>query len=172
MSTHAFDLDFDRLDIGARVGSVGRTITESDLVSFSALTGDWHPQHADAAWAAESQFGERIAHGMLVLSYAVGLLPIDPERVVALRGIRGVVFKRPVPIGTTIRVEAEVAATRPLDAGHGLVELALRIRDQDGRLVARATIDALWRREVAAAANGASPAASELEPLDGDRVLL
>ena len=57
----------------------GRTITEADLVSFSALTGDWHPQHADAAWAAESPFGERIAHGMLVLSYAVGLLPIDPD---------------------------------------------------------------------------------------------
>ena len=100
-----FSLDFDRLEQGARVRSRGRTITESDLVSFSALTGDWHPQHADVAWAAESSFGERIAHGMLVLSYALGLLPIDPDRVVALRGIRNVVFKRPVPIGTTIRVE-------------------------------------------------------------------
>ena len=67
----------------------GRTITESDLVSFAALTGDWHPQHADAAWAAASRFGERVAHGMLVLSYAVGLLPFDPERVVALRAARG-----------------------------------------------------------------------------------
>jgi 3-hydroxybutyryl-CoA dehydratase len=172
MSTHAFDLDFDRLESSARVASVGRTITESDLVSFSALTGDWHPQHADAAWAAESQFGERIAHGMLVLSYAIGLLPIDPDRVAALRGVRGVVFKRPVPIGTTIRVEAEIVSTRPLDAEHGLVELALRVRDQERRLVARATIDALWRREVAASANGASPAAAELEPLDGDRVLI
>ena len=68
-------LDFDRLETGLAVTTRGRTITESDLVSFSALTGDWHPQHADASWAAESPFGERIAHGMLVLSYAVGLLP-------------------------------------------------------------------------------------------------
>ena len=73
-------LDFDRLETGLAVTTRGRTITESDLVSFSALTGDWHPQHADASWAAESTFGERIAHGMLVLSYAVGLLPIDPAR--------------------------------------------------------------------------------------------
>ena len=135
-----FSLDFDRLEEGARVRSRGRTITESDLVSFSALTGDWHPQHADVAWAAESSFGERIAHGMLVLSYALGLLPIDPDRVVALRGIRNVVFKGPVPIGTTIRVEA-------LDDEHGLVELALRVRDADERLLARATVEALWRRE-------------------------
>ena len=99
MSAQVFDRDFDRLEEGARFASRGRTITESDLVSFSALTGDWHPQHADADWAAASQFGERIAHGMLVLSYAIGLLPIDPDRVVALRGIRGVIFKRPVPIG-------------------------------------------------------------------------
>jgi 3-hydroxybutyryl-CoA dehydratase len=172
MSAHAFDLDFDRLEAGARAASRGRTITESDLVSFSSLTGDWHPQHADAAWSAEGPFGERIAHGMLVLSYAIGLLPIDPDRVVALRGIRGVVFKRPVPIGTTIRVDAEIASTKPLDAGHGLVELSLRIRDQERRLVARATIDALWRREPTASANGAPPTGAELEPLDGDRVLL
>ena len=72
-------LDFDRLETGLAVTTRGRTITESDLVSFSALTGDWHPQHADADWAAEGPFGERVAHGMLVLSYAVGLLPIDPD---------------------------------------------------------------------------------------------
>ena len=47
-------------------------------------------------------FGERIAHGMLVLSYAVGLVDFDPERIAALRRIREVVFKRPVAIGDTI----------------------------------------------------------------------
>ena len=45
--------------------SRGRTITEADVVQFAALTGDLHPQHTDAAWAAESRFGERVAHGML-----------------------------------------------------------------------------------------------------------
>ncbi len=161
-------LDFDRLEIGARLRTRGRTITEADLVSFAALTGDWHPQHADATWAAESAFGERIAHGMLVLSYAIGLLPIDPERVMALRGLRSVVFKRPVPIGATIHAEAEIAGLRPLDPEHGLVELALRVRDADDKLVARATIDALWRRrQLPTAAPGA-----EVSPANGDGVLL
>jgi hypothetical protein len=72
--------------------SRGRTITEADVVAFSALTGDWHPQHSDAVWAAHSSFGERIAHGMLIVSFAVGLVAFDPEHVVALRRIRDVVF--------------------------------------------------------------------------------
>ena len=54
------------------------------------------------------RFGERVAHGMLVLSYAVGLMPFDPERVVALRGLESVTFKRPVRIGDTIRVRSRV----------------------------------------------------------------
>ena len=179
MTAASLSLDFDRLEAGARIDSRARTITEADLVSFSALTGDWHPQHADAEWAAASPFGERIAHGMLVLSYALGLLPIDPDRVVALRGVRNVVFKRPVPIGATIRVEAEVASLRPLDAAHGLVELALRVRDAEGRLVARAALEALWRRapQPQASPNGAPEAAgvgegeADLSPLAEGRVL-
>jgi 3-hydroxybutyryl-CoA dehydratase len=168
---------FDRLEIGSRMTSRGRTIGEADLTSFAALTGDWHPQHADAKWAAGGPFGERIAHGMLVLSYAFGLLPIDPERVVALRSVRSVVFKRPVAIGTTITAEAEIASLRPLDDGHGLVELALRVRDSDGRVVVRGAIEVLWRREaeaVSAARNGASNGARaelELSPFADGHVL-
>jgi acyl dehydratase len=157
--------------------SRGRTIGETDLTSFAALTGDWHPQHADAEWAAGGPFGERIAHGMLVLSYAFGLLPIDPERVVALRSVRSVVFKRPVTIGTTIIAEAEIASLRPLDDGHGLVELALRVRDSDGRVVVRGAIEVLWRREEVAVSptyNGASNgtgAELELSPFADGHVL-
>ena len=47
-----------------------------------------HPQHTDTAWAAGSLFGERIAHGMLVVSFALGLMPFDPDRVIALRGVK------------------------------------------------------------------------------------
>ena len=189
MNTEPLTVDFDRLEVGTRVVTRGRTITETDLVSFSALTGDWHPQHADADWAAASPFGERIAHGMLVLSYGVGLLPIDPDRVVALRGLRNAVFKRPVPIGSTISVEAEIAGLQPLDPGHGLVELALRVRDGDGKLIARASLEALWRRAPseastatsaqAASANGSSAETTassaetaELSPCADGRVLV
>jgi 3-hydroxybutyryl-CoA dehydratase len=88
-------LDFDGLKPGQRFTTRARTITESDVVAFATLTGDLHPQHVDADWAAASRFGERVAHGMLVLSYAVGLVPLDPDRVVALRRVREAVFKRP-----------------------------------------------------------------------------
>ena len=67
----------------------GRTITEADVVAFANLTGDHHPQHTDAPLGRQGPFGERIAHGMLVLSYAVGLVDFDPERIVALRRIGG-----------------------------------------------------------------------------------
>lgn len=122
----------------------GRTITETDVVSFSALTGDHHPQHSDAEWAAETPFGERVAHGMLVLSYAVGLVPLDPERVLALRRIEDAVFKRPVRIGDTIRVEAKLA--RP-DEGRGLEGWEWRVLNQNDELVTRVKVEAVVRRE-------------------------
>jgi 3-hydroxybutyryl-CoA dehydratase len=130
----------NELNVGATLTSRARTITEADLVSFAALTGDWHPQHSDAEWAASSRFGERIAHGMLVLSYSIGLIAFDPERVVALRAIEGVTFKRPVAIGETIRVEAEVAEATPLDEGHELVTLRWRVLGAGGRLTVRAKV--------------------------------
>jgi 3-hydroxybutyryl-CoA dehydratase len=143
---------FEELEVGARHVSRGRTITEADVVAFASLTGDRHPQHTDAEWAARSPFGERIAHGMLVLSYAAGLVPLDPDRVAALRRVRDAVFKRPVHLGDTIRVESRIAAT---DAATGVVTCAWEVRNQADRLVARATIDLLWRRNEPARADDA-----------------
>jgi 3-hydroxybutyryl-CoA dehydratase len=136
------------LDLGrpeARRVSRGRTITEADVAQFAALTGDTHPQHTDAVWAAGSRFGERIAHGMLVLSYAVGLVEFDPERVVALRRVANAVFKRPVALGDTIHVASAVEAVDPLDDEHSLVACGWRVLDQNDRLVVRATVELVWR---------------------------
>ena len=136
-----------------KIASRTRTITEADLVSFAALTGDWHPQHADAEWAAESRFGERIAHGMLVLSYSIGLAGFDPERVVALRGFDSVTFKRPVAIGETIKVEAEVEDSKPLDEGHELLTLRWRVL-ASGRLAIRAKVQVVHRLVAGQRSNG------------------
>jgi 3-hydroxybutyryl-CoA dehydratase len=138
--------DFDELTTGLEFTSRGRTITESDVASFACLTGDSHPQHTDAAWASTSPFGERIAHGMLVLSYAFGLVPFDPERVVALRSVRNAVFKRPVALGDTIHATATVDRLAAVDASTGLVTLRLNVANQRGRTVARSVVDVLWRR--------------------------
>lgn len=132
-------------EVGMTVRSRGRTVGEADVTMFSALTGDWHPQHSDAEWATESQFGERIAHGMLVLSIASGLLALDPARVVALRAIREVVFKRPVHLGDTVHTEAEVISAQPLDDQVGLVTMGLRVCNQSGATALRGRLELLWR---------------------------
>jgi len=178
---------FDELAEGDAFATPGRTITEADLVSFSALTGDWHSQHADAEWAGAGPFGERIAHGMLLLSYSLGLAPIDPERVIALRGLDSVRFKRPVRIGETIRVRGAVASLRPLDDASGLVTLDWRVVGAAERTALRAELQAIWRRRPEAAAggcgaseqeaeppaqNGGDPAAAELSPIQDGRVLV
>jgi 3-hydroxybutyryl-CoA dehydratase len=122
----------------------GRTITEADVVAFAGLTGDHHPQHTDASWASRGPFGERIAHGMLVLAYAVGLVDFDPERIVALRRIEDVVFKRPVRLGDTIHVDVALARE---DDGRGIEAYEWRVRNQDGKLVLRAIVEAVVERE-------------------------
>ena len=128
---------FERLSEGDRLSSRGRTVTESDVHAFAAQTGDLHPQHCDADWAARSPFGERIAHVMLVLSYAVGLVGFDPERVLALRRISDAVFKRPVKLGDSIHVEASVLQLSPVNDEAGLVTIGLRILNQHGQTVCR-----------------------------------
>lgn len=155
---------FDELEPGASFASRGRTVTEADVAGFAALTGDMHPQHTDRHWAAEGRFGERVAHGMLVLSYAVGLVPFDPDLVVALRGFEDVAFKRPVALGDTIRVSGKVRDLKPLDHGHGLVGVDLRVRNHRGELVARGRLNAVWARDRAGARQVPEPVAT-FEPI-------
>ena len=141
-----FSRDFDALKVGETFESRRRTITESDIVGFSQLTGDWHPQHSDAVWAAQSPFHERIAHGMLILSYAIGLVQLEPARIVALRRLGSATFKAPVRIGDTIAVDGRISNLKSIDGELGLVETSWKIVNQDRRTVARMTIEVLWRR--------------------------
>jgi 3-hydroxybutyryl-CoA dehydratase len=143
-----FGRPFGELAPGDRFTTAARTVREPDILQFADLTGDAHPQHIDPDWAAGSRFGEQIAHGLLVLAFAIGLLPLDPDRVVALRRIGDVVFKQPVKIGDSLHVEGEIARTRELDPEHGLVEARLRIVNQDGRLAVRASAELVWRGDV------------------------
>lgn len=145
-------------EVGDASVSRGRTITETDVTQFAALTGDMHPQHVDATWAAGSRFGQRIAHGMLLLSYAVGLVDFDHERVVALRGLERATFKAPVALGDTVRVESKVQDVTAVDDEHMVVSCAWRVLNQRGRLVARARVDMLWRRVGADPGTNGGPA--------------
>jgi 3-hydroxybutyryl-CoA dehydratase len=140
-----FSRPFAELAVGDRFITPARAVQESDILQFADLTGDVHPQHVDPAWAAGSRFGEQIAHGLLVLSFAVGLLPLDPDRVVALRRVGDAVFKQAVKIGDTLHVEGQISRTQELDPEHGLVEARIRIVNQHGRLAVRANVELVWR---------------------------
>lgn len=146
-----WSVPFEELRRESTFATLGRTIGDADIVCFGALTGDLHPQHVDAEWAASSPFGERVAHGMLLLSYAVGLTPFDPEYVIALRRLRDVVFKRPVRLGDTIRVSGSVVELVEVDEHSGLVRCRMSILNQSEQLCARAELELIWKRRGAVA---------------------
>jgi 3-hydroxybutyryl-CoA dehydratase len=131
--------------VGAAFMSRTRTIEQTEITLFSALTGDWHPQHCDAVWAESSIFGERIAHGLLVLSLASGLLTWDHDRVIALRSVREVKFRSPVRIGDTVQVDAQVRRVRALKTGLAIVEMSWRVLNQLGTTILTARVELLWR---------------------------
>lgn len=143
-----FNKYFEEYEIGDTWQSRGRTITESDLVMFSAWSGDWYPLHTDSEWAKTTQFGQRIAHGLLILSASMGLTPLEPGRVVAFYGIDNLRFVRPTYIGDTIHVELEV--TDAQDKGEaGIVSARATVFKQDGNPVLVATHKLLIARRPA-----------------------
>ncbi len=110
-------------EVGERRETVGRTITEADIVLHAGQTGDFFPHHMDAEWMATQPAGQRIAHGTLILSVAVGMTAGDINPQAMSYGYDRIRFIRPVFIGDTIRVTAEINemslhAKRPKEAGY------------------------------------------------------
>jgi 3-hydroxybutyryl-CoA dehydratase len=138
------DQPFDLLEVNRPFSSRARTITEADVVGFAAITGDWHPQHTDAEFGAGSHFGQRVAHGLLLVGVAVGLVPND--YVIALRRVDSVVFKNPVVFGDTVHVEGVIRAKDVINEDAGLVSARWRIVNQRDDLVFKMDLQAVWRR--------------------------
>lgn len=126
---------FDTFVLGQRYGSRNRTITETDLVLFSAFSGDWYPLHSDVTYAASTRFGQRIAHGLLILSVASGLLRLDPEFVQAFYGMDRVRFTAPTFIGDTVHVETVVVDLEERDATGGVVTFSMEVKKENGQTV-------------------------------------
>ena len=115
---------------GSVAESRGRTITEADVVGFAGLSGDFHPLHLDAEYAAKARFGQRIGHGMLTLAVTSGLIELSPAAVQAFAGMDRVRFLRPVLFGDTVHVRSETASIEPLDDTCGRVVLAITVLNQ------------------------------------------
>ncbi len=122
--------------VGERFVSPARTITETDITMFAAMTGDWHPLHTDAEFAKNYFFGERIAHGMLILSVGMSLIfrlgpnVALPKSFVAFYGMDSVRFVGAVKIGDTIHCEAEIIELKEKDYLRGIVVAKNFIKNQ------------------------------------------
>jgi acyl dehydratase len=131
------EIAFEDHEIGSARTGMSRTVTEADIVLHAGQTGDFFPHHMDAEWCATQPFGRRIAHGTLVLSMAVGMTAGDINPLSMSYGYDRVRFVRPVFIGDTITVRAEIAGRRdhPKRAEAGLVDETVTVVNQHGETV-------------------------------------
>jgi len=160
---------YDDLFVGMRFRSPGRTITDADLVGFAGLTGDYSELHTSDVYAQSSQFGRKVAHGMLGLAYAHGLMWARTgelrETAIAFLGIDGWKFLGPIFVGDTIFVDYELAElrdsrSRPTQA---IATFDVKVVKQDGSAVQQGRKALLVSKvplEAVAASIGAATAAS------------
>ena len=131
---------FEEFEVGVEVVSPGRTITEADVVAFAGLSGDYNQLHTDEEFAKGLMFGQRIAHGMLVLSIATGLaarLGFIEGTALAFRELTWK-FSQPVFFGDTIYMKATCKELKPMPRlGGGVVKFDVRVANQDGKTVQR-----------------------------------
>jgi acyl dehydratase len=158
---------YDDLHVGLSFRSPGRTITDADLVAFAGLTGDFSELHTSDVYAKASQFGRRVAHGMLGLAYAHGLMWARTgelrSTVIAFLGISDWKFVAPIYIGDTIFVNYVIAemrdsASRPTQA---IVTFDVELVDQNGRQLQKGRKVILVSKVRLAAADASSVAPTQ-----------
>ena len=134
-------LYFEDFSIGQNVVTEKRTITENDIMSFAALSGDDNRIHTDPEFSKTTMFGKQVAHGLLGLAVASGLAwktGILDGTVIAFREVNEWKFIKPVFIDDTIYVEMEVRETKALPRiGGGSVTITLEVKKEDGEVCHR-----------------------------------
>ena len=160
MSFTAHHLYFDDVEIGQQWQSLGRTITETDIVNFAGLSGDFNPIHIDHQFARGTAFRRPIAHGLLVFSVGSGLgLNAPPMRTLAFLSVKEWHFREPVFIGDTLHVFSKVLDKQPRGRGkRGEITWQRQILNQDDKVVQEGVTLTLVE------GRGIKPAASEAKP--------
>ena len=152
---HAEPYYFEDLGVGNSFDSPTRTVTEADVVNFACLSADFNRLHVDAEFAKGTAYGQRIAHGLLVLAVMSGLvtrMQLNQHLEPSLMGLLDIQcrFPKPTFIGDTLRVRVEVAAkhetSRP---DRGVVEFRRQVINQRGEVVIEGTWKLLVRRRTA-----------------------
>lgn len=130
---------FEEFEVGMSFTSPGRTITESDIVSFAGLSGDFTQIHTDMEFSKQTVMGERVAHGLLGLAIVSGLAVrtgVLEGTVLAFREIVDWKFVKPIFIGDTVHVYQEIIEVKPLPRlGGGAVNIELRLINQQDEVV-------------------------------------
>ncbi|MGV9863409.1 MaoC/PaaZ C-terminal domain-containing protein [Rhodococcus koreensis] len=144
---------FDDLPVGRSWRSPSRTVTEADVGNFAGLTGDFFPLHTSEAYAADSEFGTRIAHGLLGLTFAHGLMwsrtgQLD-ESIIAFLGIKDWRFSAPIYFGDSVRVEYEVVERRSSTTrtDRGVVDFEVRVLNQHDAVIQQGVKSLLVAKE-------------------------
>ncbi len=143
-------LGFTDLAVGDEWESPGRTVTEADVASFAALTGDFNPLHVDHQAARRGVFRRPIAHGLLGLSFAAGLTSAAPRvDTLAFLGLLEWTFSKPIFFGDTIRILSRVEALEPRSNGRrGVVTWRRRVVNQEGATVQEGRTQTLVRSRI------------------------
>ena len=127
---------FEDYATGAVRETLGRTITEADVVIHAGQTGDFYPHHMDAEWCKKQPFGQRIAHGTLIFSVAVGMTAGEVNPVAFSYGYDRLRFIKPVFIGDTITVRVTITEKRDSKSPqHGIVVELCQVYNQHGEAV-------------------------------------
>lgn len=131
------DRFFEDFVVGETRETLGRTITEADIVAHAGQTGDFFPHHMDAEWCATQDFKRRIAHGTLIFSVGVGMTATDINPRAMSTGYDKLRFVKPVFIGDTIHSRTTITETRdhPRRSSHGIVVERLEVLNQTGACV-------------------------------------
>jgi len=117
-----------------------RTLTETDVVMFAAMSGDYNELHTSEAFMKSTQFGKRIGHGLLGLAVSHGLffrLGLVEGTAIAFLGIESWKFEAPFFLGDTIRVKIKVAEKRPSQSkpDRGVIKFFFQVIKEDGTVI-------------------------------------
>jgi acyl dehydratase len=140
-------LPYGELAIGQTARSRGRTITETDVVNFCGLTGNWLAIHADAEYSRKSLYGQRVVQGGLVFVISNALIGFDSAVVEAFYGVDKLRFLKPTFIGDTLHARSEVIALRDKGERHGVATTHLTAINQRQETVLSCEFSLLVRRE-------------------------
>ena len=144
---------YDDLQVGEILRGPGRTLTETDLVTFCMLTGDWHAIHADAEFAKGTKIGQRMFHGSFGIALAVGMsanLLTLRNPVIAALGVREWSFKAPLFINDTVHLELTITDKKVTSDGRrAVLGRKLRLYKHDGSTAQEGSADLMVALDVA-----------------------